>query len=87
MTSFDTSASTEASTPQPRVLLSAEAAAEQLSISRTRMYQMLKSGEIASVKVGRLRRIPAEALTNYLQRLTSEQYGGVAGGHKEGSQA
>lgn len=53
----------------PRVLLTVEAAAEQLSFSRTRMYQLLKDGEIESVKVGRLRRIPAEALTVYVRRL------------------
>ena len=58
----------------PHVLLTVEAAAEQLSFSRTRMYQLLKNGEIESVKVGRLRRIPADALTVYVRRLTAEDH-------------
>lgn len=57
----------------PRVLLTVEAAAEQLSIGRTYMYQLLKNGQIESVKVGRLRRIPAVALTAYARRLATEQ--------------
>lgn len=56
-----------------RVLFSVEVAAEELSISRTRMYQLLKTGRIESVKVGRLRRIPAEALAGYVRRLIAEQ--------------
>jgi excisionase family DNA binding protein len=85
MSSFDTSASTGPSTPQPRVLLTVEVAAEQLSFSRTRLYQLLKAGEVESVKVGRLRRIPADALATYLQRLTAEQYGTRPGGKEKGS--
>lgn len=57
----------------PRVLLTVEAAAEQLSVGRTYMYQLLKNGAIESVKVGRLRRIPVEALTAFARRLTAEQ--------------
>ena len=60
--------------PDPtRTLLSVEAAATQLSIGRTTMYALIKSGAIGSVKVGRLRRVPAEALTTYTARLIAEQ--------------
>ncbi len=62
---------TDATTP--RILLSVEAAAEQLSFSRTRMYALIKNGDIISVRVGRLRRIPAEALTEFTARLIAEQ--------------
>lgn len=61
------------SNDSPRLLLTVEAAAEWLSISRTRMYALLKAGEIESVKVGRLRRIPAEAITAYITRLAAAQ--------------
>jgi excisionase family DNA binding protein len=44
-----------------RLLLTVEAAAERLSISRTRMYALIKSGEVMSVRVGRLRRVPVAA--------------------------
>ena len=62
-------------TPDPpgptRTLLSAEAAATQLSIGRTTMYALLKTGAIESVRVGRLRRVPASALTDYVARLAN----------------
>ena len=54
-------------------LLSVEAAAAQLSIGRTTMYGLLKTGEVGSVRIGRLRRIPTEALTAYTNRLIAEQ--------------
>ena len=57
----------------PRVLLTVEAAAEQLSISRTMMFALLKAGEVTSVRVGRLRRIPAVELDVYARRLVAEQ--------------
>ena len=56
-----------------RTLLSVEAAATQLSIGRTTMYALLKNGDVASVRIGRLRRVPAEALTTYTARLIAEQ--------------
>jgi excisionase family DNA binding protein len=58
----------------PRTLLSVEAAATQLSIGRTTMYALIKTGAITSVRIGRLRRIPAEALTAYTDRLVAEQH-------------
>ena len=64
-------------TPDPagptRTLLSVEAAATQLSIGRTTMYALIKAHAIASVRIGRLRRIPTEALNAYTARLIAEQ--------------
>jgi excisionase family DNA binding protein len=56
-----------------RVLLSVEEAAERLSISRTRTYALIKAGDLVSVRVGRLRRVPAEALSKFTARLVAEQ--------------
>jgi excisionase family DNA binding protein len=56
-----------------RTLLTVETAAQRLSISRTTMYALLKDGQINSVRIGRLRRIPADALTAYITRLAAEQ--------------
>jgi excisionase family DNA binding protein len=56
-----------------RVLLTVEAAAERLSISRTRMYALIKSGEVISVRVGRLRRVPVAALEAFTERLITAQ--------------
>jgi excisionase family DNA binding protein len=37
------------------------------------MYALLKAGHIPSVRVGQLRRIPAAALTAYVQQLGEQQ--------------
>lgn len=63
-----------AATPTERVLLSVEEAAERLSISRTRVYALIKAGALMSVRVGRLRRVPADALTEFTTRLVAEQH-------------
>jgi excisionase family DNA binding protein len=60
-------------TDQPRALLKVEEAAERLAISRTMMFSYIKSGAVESIKVGRLRRIPADAIDAYIKRLSSEQ--------------
>ena len=56
-----------------QTLLTVEEAARRLSIGRTTMYALLKASQINSVRIGRLRRIPAEALTSYTARLVAEQ--------------
>ncbi|PRW61675.1 helix-turn-helix domain-containing protein [Actinopolyspora mortivallis] len=60
-------------TNQPRTLLTVEQAAQRLAIGRTRMFQLLRTGEVASVRIGRARRIPTDALESYIDRLTAEQ--------------
>jgi excisionase family DNA binding protein len=68
-----TSSEPAAELDQPRVLLTVEAAAAQLSISRTRMYALIKTGDVASVRIGRLRRVPADALAEFVRRLATYQ--------------
>lgn len=48
------------------VALTVEEAARRLGIGRTTMYALIASGEVSSVLIGRLRRVPAEALAAYL---------------------
>lgn len=60
-------------TGQPRVLLTIEQAAHQLSLSRTTMFRLIRTGDIASVRIGRARRIAAEAIEDYVYRLSAEQ--------------
>ena len=43
-------------------------AARRLGIGRTKMYEYVSSGAIHSVKIGSLRRIPAEAVGEFLSR-------------------
>jgi excisionase family DNA binding protein len=51
------------------LLLTVEEAARRLSIGRTLTYALIASGELASVPVGRLRRVPTEALSEYITHL------------------
>jgi excisionase family DNA binding protein len=55
--------------PPERVLLTPEEAGEGLGIGRTTVYALMKSGELESVQIGRLRRIPTSALHEYAARL------------------
>jgi excisionase family DNA binding protein len=57
--------------PTVRLLLTVEEAAHQLGIGRTLMYALVKDGKVESIHIGRLRRVPADALPRYLQRLRS----------------
>jgi excisionase family DNA binding protein len=57
----------------PRVLLSIEAAAERLSIGRTTMYALVKSGQIKTVRVGRRRLVPTDELTAYINRIATDE--------------
>jgi excisionase family DNA binding protein len=61
-----------ATDPTPLVL-TIEQAAKRLGIGRTLMYALITSGEIESVAIGRLRRIPAECLTEYVNRLREQK--------------
>ena len=46
----------------PRLLLRPEEVAAALGISRARVYELLASGSLPSVRIGRSRRIPLDAL-------------------------
>lgn len=53
--------------PDPTlVALTVEEAARRLGVGRTTMYALVTSGEVPSVMIGRLRRIPAQALSDYI---------------------
>lgn len=65
---------------EARLLYRPEEAAEALGLSRARLYQLLATGEIGSVKIGTSRRVPAADLEAYVARLRAEHPGGVAAG-------
>ena len=54
------------------LLYKPEEAAIQLRISRTKVYALLRSREIRSVKIDGSRRIPVAALSEYVARLEGE---------------
>jgi excisionase family DNA binding protein len=68
---------TEATVQPPiKVLLTIDEVAEALSLGRTYCYDLVMRRQIASIKVGRKRRIPVTALHEFVARqLTREGYG------------
>jgi excisionase family DNA binding protein len=63
--------------PAPRVstehiLLTVEEVAERLNIGRTRVFALIKSGEIESVTIGRLRRIRPDAIETFMRRARTD---------------
>jgi excisionase family DNA binding protein len=51
------------------LLYSPQEAAELLGVGRSQMFELIGRGDVESVKIGRLRKIPREALTAYVERL------------------
>ena len=52
-----------------RLVLTVEEAADRLGVGRTLMYALVKSGAVESIVIGRLRRIPAGALDDFVAAL------------------
>ncbi len=61
------------SSSQQKLLFSMEEAAELMSIGRTVFYDLVMRKEIASVKIGRSRRVPLRALEDYVARQLVEK--------------
>jgi excisionase family DNA binding protein len=51
------------------LLLRPEEVATVLRVGRTRMYELMRSGDLRSVKIGHLRRVSATAVAEYVARL------------------
>jgi excisionase family DNA binding protein len=69
-----TAPETEATTPTTlstpeRSLLTVEEAARRLSIGRTTCFKLIRTGALESVPIGRLRRVPSDAIPEYVARL------------------
>ena len=52
----------------PKLLLTAIEAAEQLTVSRTKIYELMAAGTLRSIRIGRLRRVPVDALKDFIDR-------------------
>ncbi|MGW0866821.1 excisionase family DNA-binding protein [Streptomyces sp. NPDC002611] len=55
------------------VFLKVEEAARRLRIGRTTCFALIRTGELESVMVGGLRRVPVDALAAYAARLRTAQ--------------
>jgi excisionase family DNA binding protein len=52
-----------------KLLLTPAEAARALGIGRTKVYELMASGALASVRIGRCRRVPREALAELVVTL------------------
>jgi excisionase family DNA binding protein len=60
-----------------KLLLTPEEAAERLSVGRSRIFELISSGRLRSVRIGASRRIPAAALTDFVNELIGGDDGPV----------
>ncbi len=57
-----------------RDLYDTDEAAAKLHLGRSKTIQLIMSGELKSLKIGRARRVPASAISDYIQsRLEQEE--------------
>lgn len=45
-----------------------------LRLSRSKLYDLLRSGDLPSFTIGRSRRIPADAIPTYMSKRLEESY-------------
>jgi excisionase family DNA binding protein len=55
-----------------RVLLTPEEVGCVLHIGRSKVFDLIRSGELVSIKIGRLRRVPVEEIQDFTQRRIRE---------------
>ena len=55
-----------------RKLLTVEDVQQVLSIGRTKVFTLIASGELKSIRIGSSRRITADALGEFINRLVKE---------------
>jgi excisionase family DNA binding protein len=51
------------------IVFAVEEAARALGIGRTLMYRLISTGAVESVTIGRLRKVPVDALHAYVRQL------------------
>jgi excisionase family DNA binding protein len=49
-----------------KILLTVEEAAHKLSVGRTTVYELMRRGELRYITVGRVRRVPIEAVSEFV---------------------
>lgn len=57
----------------PRLLLTVAEAAEQLGVGRTTAWTLVRSGELQSMQIGRLRRVHVDAVAAFAAQLAAKQ--------------
>ena len=62
----------ESFTTDDQLLVTPEEAARRLSVGRTTIYELMASGELQSVNIGRCRRVPVSSLSLFVNRLIGD---------------
>ncbi|GII95779.1 helix-turn-helix domain-containing protein [Sinosporangium siamense] len=55
-----------------QLLLTVPQAAQSLGISRSKFYELITSGTVASIKIDGSRRVPVSSLQEYIQELLTK---------------
>jgi excisionase family DNA binding protein len=58
-----------------QLLLTPAEAAAALRVGRSTLFELLRTGDVESVKIGHLRRVPVQALERYVARLRESPAG------------
>ena len=58
--------------PVERLLYRPAEAAEAIGVSRTRMYELIASGEIPSLRIGGSLRVPVDLLRRWVEQQVAE---------------
>ncbi|MFP5377353.1 MAG: helix-turn-helix domain-containing protein [Acidimicrobiia bacterium] len=58
-----------------KLLLTVEETAGLIGIGRTKVFELIASGVLESVRIGGARRVPTAAVADYVERLRSEAGG------------
>jgi excisionase family DNA binding protein len=59
-------------------LLSANEVSDVMGVGRTKVYELMASGRLVSVKIGARRLVPVEKVDEYIERLVHEHEGDAA---------
>ncbi len=58
--------------PVEKLLLTTSEAARALSISRSKLYELIGQGRLPTVRIDTSRRVPADAIVGFVQQLQRE---------------
>lgn len=64
-------------------LLDVSEAAAMLDLGRSKTYALVMGGQLRSIRIGRARRIPVEAIDEFIRTCLSEQQGSADDGSTE----
>jgi excisionase family DNA binding protein len=59
-----------------KLLLTPTEAAQVLSISRSKLYELIGQGRLTTVRIDASRRVPAQALAEFIQHLQHKEADG-----------